>query len=892
MCTKLFRIMPLIWLLGLAGGSLAAVLDDPTLVICYSLDDFGDTVTDESGRGNDGIVHGDVTPASDAGHRGARFEGTGGAAGFSYIDLDGANFPEEDIPRTGMTLAAWVKCENTGGHHAIFNARAADSTWLVHPELRSDGQFRWLLRSAGGSTLFDIRAPGVAWDEWLHYAGMYDQASGKAMFYLNGELAEEMNVSNAKEIAGDWGRGARLGINIDNARPFTGLMDAFHLFTRAISEQELAEVTQIPPQLKAYAPNPADGETYVLQPLLRWQPGDTAFFHQVYLGTRPELGPDDAVGPPCIPAMHWHQDGLTPGTTYYWRVDEIEADNVTVHEGDVWSFRAAPLTACDPEPWDGARWVDIEAELAWNPGSGATMHDVYFGTDEAAVAAGEESTLKASQNTMTYDPGALAKNTTYYWRIDEHVGDDVMYEGEIWSFTTMGPGAGVEAEYFRGTELEGNPVLAQIEDTIDHDWGAGEVAGGLSDDVSARWTANLEVPFTENVQLIVTHEDGVRLWLDGRLIINNWLDYRVTDDIAKVDLVAGQFYLLEMEWYETGGNAVARLAWQSPSIRRQIIPTGWLQLPVRSTSPYPAHTAVDVTQAPLLRWAAGGSAAEHDVYFGDDAEAVANATPADTGVYRGRQALDATSFDPGPLEWDKSYYWRVDEVNAASPDGPWQGCVWGFTTADFIIVDDFEGYTNDSPDRVFQAWVDGLGYSADDFFPDGHPGNRTGAAVGHDIWTPESPYFEGMIVEIEDVHGGYQAMPLYYDNTATPYRSEARRTWNTAQDWTLNGVDTVVLHIRGDAANVAAPLYVVIEDSMGRSGAVTHPNDVIVTTAEWTEWKTPMADFTGAGMDPHAVRKMTVGVGDLNAATPGGTGVVYVDDIWIAKSEEPNDVGP
>ena len=62
--------------------------------------------------------------------------------------------------------------------------------------MRSGGEFRWLLRSAGGSTLFDIRAPGVTWDEWLHYAGMYDQASGRATFYLNGELAEEMNVSN------------------------------------------------------------------------------------------------------------------------------------------------------------------------------------------------------------------------------------------------------------------------------------------------------------------------------------------------------------------------------------------------------------------------------------------------------------------------------------------------------------------------------------------------------------------------------------------------------------------------------------------------------------------------------------------------------------------------
>jgi len=100
MSKQRFCLVPFVLMISLAGTGAATVLDDPTLVIYYSFDDFGDTVADESGRGNDGIIHGDVTPASDEGHRGARFEGAGGAAGFSYIDLDGANFPEEDIPRT------------------------------------------------------------------------------------------------------------------------------------------------------------------------------------------------------------------------------------------------------------------------------------------------------------------------------------------------------------------------------------------------------------------------------------------------------------------------------------------------------------------------------------------------------------------------------------------------------------------------------------------------------------------------------------------------------------------------------------------------------------------------------------------------------------------------
>jgi len=117
-----------------------------------------------------------------------------------------------------------------------------------------------------------------------------------------------------------------------------------------------------------------------------------------------------------------------------------------------------------------------------------------------------------------------------------------------------------------------------------------------------------------------------------------------------VDLVAGQYYGVKMEWYEDGGGAVAQLSWQSESIPRQIIPTGWLQLSVRATGPYPPNVGV--------------------VYFADDAEAVANATPADVGIYRGQQALDATTFDPGPLEWSKTYYWRIDEVNTLDAEGP------------------------------------------------------------------------------------------------------------------------------------------------------------------------------------------------------------------------------
>jgi hypothetical protein len=232
------RILSADEILYLAGFR-STVEVDPSLVIYYSFDEVGDIVADQSGKGHDGVVVGDVTAEANGMY--------GGAANFasgSYLDLDGPSIPAEDIPTSAMTLAAWIKCANTGGDHEIFSARASDNSWLIHPEPKSSGDIRWLLRSYGGTTIFQIRAGTMTWDEWLHFAGTYDKATGKAALYINGELIEELDVENPADIAGDWGLGARVGLTIDDARPFTGLMDEFRIYTRALSQDEVLEIMQ------------------------------------------------------------------------------------------------------------------------------------------------------------------------------------------------------------------------------------------------------------------------------------------------------------------------------------------------------------------------------------------------------------------------------------------------------------------------------------------------------------------------------------------------------------------------------------------------------------------------------------------------------------------------
>ncbi len=190
--------------------------------------------------------------------------------------------------------------------------------------------------------------------------------------------------------------------------------------------------------LKAGNPIPADGAIGVTMPLLQWKPGATAVFHDVYLGTKSTPGLEELVGLRQLMPIYYYPHALVPGVTYYWRIDETEADGKTIHVGDVWSFTMQPLVASDPTPADGAMGVAPAVQLTWLPGMGAVGHEVYLGTDEALVAQGAAAVFMGKQVAPTYDPGILRLGTTYYWRIDEQLVDGTLKQGPVWSFTTSG----------------------------------------------------------------------------------------------------------------------------------------------------------------------------------------------------------------------------------------------------------------------------------------------------------------------------------------------------------------------------------------------------------------------------------------------------------------------
>jgi hypothetical protein len=146
----------LVSVLAVTGGVRRSL--DPNLVIYYSYEEVGAIVPDESGKGHNGTVCGDVSaaPSGIKWYGAAKFEGIWGPTKYSYLDLDSPHYPAADIPKTAITLAAWVNCRKTGQHHAIISCRAADNTWVVHPQINDNETFRWLLRAKGSSTIFNL----------------------------------------------------------------------------------------------------------------------------------------------------------------------------------------------------------------------------------------------------------------------------------------------------------------------------------------------------------------------------------------------------------------------------------------------------------------------------------------------------------------------------------------------------------------------------------------------------------------------------------------------------------------------------------------------------------------------------------------------------------------
>ncbi|HEY2951357.1 MAG TPA: PA14 domain-containing protein, partial [Verrucomicrobiae bacterium] len=130
---------------------------------------------------------------------------------------------------------------------------------------------------------------------------------------------------------------------------------------------------------------------------------------------------------------------------------------------------------------------------------------------------------------------------------------------------------GLRSEYFDNIDLTGLK-LTRADETINFDWGTGSPDPAIGPDTfSVRWTGQIEPKFSETYTFFTTTDDGVRLWVDGQLLIDHWADQPLTEYSGSIALLAGHKYDLRMEYFENAGLAVARLAWSSPSQPKEIV---------------------------------------------------------------------------------------------------------------------------------------------------------------------------------------------------------------------------------------------------------------------------------------------------------------------------------
>jgi len=596
-------------------------------------------------------------------------------------------------------------------------------------------------------------------------------------------------------------------------------------------------------QGKATAPIPADG---TLDDdgmgLLRWTPGVGTLLVDVYLGTTPELGPEQHVlSTVAAMPLYFHTVGFEPGTTYYWRVDGTMADG-TVIEGDVWMFMTKALTAYYPTPADGGSATSLILDLTWLPGQGASQHHVYFSDSEAAVVERTEDADKGVVKDPNYAPAELQPISTYYWCVDEVKADDTEVAGEVWSFTTILPIDDFESY----TNEVGQRVFEVWVDGIGFSLPEpGNPGNGTGAAVGHDIWA-IGTPYTTIMEPNVVHSgaQSMPLYYD-----NGALPYYSE---------AERSWAVRQDWMASG---VDTLTLHVHGLARDLdIRTGtpvidaevdeiWADVPT-----YPLSTNI---QGAELTGPADASGQFRVLY---DAE----------NLYALVDVNDETLVNDTGASWqDDSVEFYVDGDNTkAGPGlvGNARQYTFGWTT------DDVQG-TNTNLDGVEHAQVDtATGWRIEIKLP------------WQSLMGTDAPV--GKLIGIDC---------FYNDDDDGADTRESQIAWHSlvGDDWQTAASWGTALVAEPGAAGGADLLYVALQDSFNRRAVVSHPDSDVVQSSDWVAWSIPLAEF--ADVDLASIAKMCIGIGDPNDPKPGGAGRVFVDDIYLSvpPAAEPNDVaGP
>ena len=213
-----------------------------------------------------------------------------------------------------------------------------------------------------------------------------------------------------------------------------------------------------------------------------------------------------------------------------------------------------------------------------------------------SVATPVNGTAAVVSNQIRYTPRAGFTGTdTFSYTITDGAGT----ASALVTVTVAGPDptrlSGLKGEYFSGVNLS-SLVLSRLDPGVNFDWVLGSPDPALPvDGFSVRWSGAVTPRFSEKYTFFASSDDGIRVWVNGQLILENWADHPVTETAGVVSLTAGQLTDVKVEFYEQAGGAVAKLEWQSSSQPREVVPVALLSTApftvVSPPAPKPANVA-------------------------------------------------------------------------------------------------------------------------------------------------------------------------------------------------------------------------------------------------------------------------------------------------------------
>jgi len=682
----------------------------------------------------------------------------------------------------------------------------------------------------------------------------------------------------------------------------------------------------------AYIPNPADGsihqDTWVS---LNWEVGHTAISHDIYFGESAEdveAGTGDTfrgnqadayfvIGFPGFP----YPDGLVPGTTYYWRVDEVEADGVTKHKGYVWSFKIPPRTAYDPIPADNAEFINPNVSLRWTGGFGSKLRYIIFGEDFDEVS---NATMGTPTGTTTYNPGSLRLAKTYYWRVDEFDGTE-RHKGEVWTFTTEGAVSGPRP----------TSGAVDVKPSVILRWDAGAVAAShevyFGTDADTVKNATTTSPEYKGIKAL-----GEESYDPANLMLNTAYYWRI-DEVNGISsdspwagnvwsFTTGDFFAIDdFEDYDAGDNQIW-FSWHdglgagapgtpgyvpsngtgsavgdetTPSYTEETIVHGGSQsMPLsydNNKQGFAMYSETELTLTDQRDWTEEG-VVELSLWF--------RGYPAFTGSFvegpAGTYTMTASGAD----------IWAVNGVEADEFHFAYKMLTGaGSIVARVVSVDNTNVWAKAgvmiretlNPDSAHAMMIvtPGSGVSFQRRPGTGQTSlDTTTAAITAPYWVKLERSISGNFTGYTSANGttwtmqGTETISMganVYIGLAVTAHDAALTCQAVFSNVTTTGTVGALWANQdiGILSNAVEPLYVAVSNSAGTPAVVVHDDPAAATINTWTEWVIPLQTFADQGIVLTNVDRIAIGLGTQgNMAIPGGSGKMFFDDIRLYRPRD------